>query len=401
MPQYDYDICVVGGLGHVGFPLGLAFANAGKQVVLYDIDRRKIDMLDAGQLPFKEDGADELLTAVYGKTLTATTDITSISKSRFVIVIIGTPVDEYLNPKYTAFKTFFSSIADYLKDGQHIILRSTVYPRTTQRVYEFLKELGKNLRVSYCPERIAQGSALKEFKTLPQIISSFDDDSLEDVKSLFITIADEVVPLTPLEAELAKLFTNTWRYISFAISNQFYQIAEQNGVNFYNIHHAITYNYPRLKGFAGAGLTAGPCLHKDTMQLAAFSNNNFFLGHAAMLINEGLPNFIVQTIRQRTNMECTTIGILGMAFKGDIDDKRDSLSYKLKKMCSIESKSVLCCDPYLDDDDLVEEAELIDRSDIIIIATPHRRYREIQLPPGKIVMDIWNMFGQGTYFTTT
>ncbi|MDX9703010.1 MAG: nucleotide sugar dehydrogenase [Candidatus Auribacterota bacterium] len=399
--MYDYDICVVGGLGHVGFPLGLAFANAGKRVVLYDIDQNKIDMLASGTIPFKEEGAQQILNQVYGKNLYATPDIESISKSRFVIIIIGTPVDEYLNPKYTSFINFFNGIIDYLKDGQHVILRSTVYPQTTEKVYKFLKESGKNVRVSYCPERIAQGIALKEFRTLPQIVSSFDDDALDEVKSLFLAIADEVVPLSPLEAELAKLFTNTWRYISFATSNQFYQIAEQNGVDFYKIHHAVTYNYPRLKGFAGAGLTAGPCLHKDTMQLAAFSNNSFFLGHAAMLINEGLPNFIVQTIKQRNKMNDKTIGILGMTFKGDIDDNRDSLSYKLKKICSIEAKSVVCSDPYLDDPEFISQSDLIDRSDIIIIAAPHRRYAQADLPPCKIVVDIWNMFGKGTYFTTT
>ena len=117
-------------------------------------------------------------------------------------------------------------------------------------------------------------------------------------RDLFLTIAPTVIELAPLEAELAKLFTNSWRYLNFAISNQFYMLAETYGLDFYRIHDAVTREYPRMRSFARAGFAAGPCLLKDTLQLSAFSGNNFFLGHAAMLVNEGLPNFIVTQLRQ-------------------------------------------------------------------------------------------------------
>lgn len=392
-----HDICIVGGLGHVGLPLGIAFAGAGQKVVLYDIDKRAADMVQGGKLPFKEAGGEEALKPVLGKTLFVSNDKGSISGSHFVIIVIGTPVDEHLNPKFTIFKKFFDEIAAHVKDGQHIILRSTVYPGTTELVGKLLREAGRQVRVSYCPERIAQGNALEELKTLPQIVSSFDEGAQAEAAGLFGMIATEIIRLSPPEAELAKLFTNVWRYMQFAISNQFYQVATQYGLDFYRIYDAITFKYPRAKSFPSAGFAAGPCLFKDTMQLAAFNNNNFFMGHAAMLINEGLPNFIVQRIRERHGLKDKTVGVLGMAFKANNDDKRESLSYKLKKILEVEAREVLCSDVYIKEDGFISVGELVRRSDIVILGTPHREYEGLDLS-GKMLVDVWNFFGRGGLF---
>jgi UDP-N-acetyl-D-mannosaminuronic acid dehydrogenase len=148
-----------------------------------------------------------------------------------------------------------------------------------------------------------------------------------------------------------------------------------------------------------AGFAAGPCLLKDTMQLAAFANNNFFLGHAAMLINEGMPNFIIQKLKEKTNLKTKTVGILGMAFKGDSDDCRESLSYKLKKAFTIEARQVFCSDPFVKDDRLVPADMLIEKSDIIILGAPHSEYKKLKLDfASKTIVDIWNFFGLGGTF---
>ncbi len=215
-------------------------------------------------------------------------------------------------------------------------------------MYERLRRLNRDVLLAFCPERIAEGNAVEELIKLPQIVSGFEPEAVAAASQLFGLIAPELIELTPPEAELAKLFTNAWRYANFAVSNQFYMLAESRGLNSYRIHDAVTRNYPRMRSFAKAGFAAGPCLLKDTLQLAAFSQNNFFLGHAAMLINEGLPMFLVEQLRPR-DLASKRVAILGMAFKAESDDQRDSLSYKLKKLLEVEALEVLCTDPYVPD----------------------------------------------------
>jgi UDP-N-acetyl-D-mannosaminuronic acid dehydrogenase len=398
MKSSIYDVCIVGGLGHVGLPLGISLANSGKKVMLYDISERTIQTVSQGKMPFIEAGAEVLLKEVLGKSLFVSSNKDVISDSYFVIIVIGTPVDEHLNPQFTIFKEFFDEISDVIKDDQHIILRSTVFPGTTEKIKQYLESKGKRTKVSFCPERIAEGKAMEELRSLPQIISSFDEESMREVHELFSRLTDEILFLSPLEAELAKLFTNVWRYIQFAISNQFYQIATQQGLDFYKIYNAITYKYPRASSFPSAGFAAGPCLFKDTMQLAAFSNNSFFLGHAAMLINEGLPNLIVQILKDKYSLKNKKVGILGMAFKANNDDKRESLSYKLRNILEIEAKGVLCSDVYIHEDNFVSADELAKESDIIILGTPHREYADLILDERKIIVDIWNFYGKGGLF---
>lgn len=396
--SYKYDVCVFGGLGHVGLPLGLSLADAGKKVVLYDINQSAIETVNKGEMPFLESGAKPVLDRVLGQNLHISNQKTVIQESYFLILVIGTPIDNHLNPKFTLFKELLEDLMDWIRDDQHILLRSTVYPGTTEKIKEYLEARGKKARVSFCPERIAQGKAMEELRSLPQIVSGFDEQTIEEAKQLFSCLTDDILCLTPIEAEVAKLFTNTWRYIQFAIANYFYQITTQNNIDFYKIYHAITYNYPRAKHFPTAGFAAGPCLHKDTMQLVAYSNNSFFLGHAAMLVNEGLPNFIIQRLKSNYILKDKTVGILGMAFKADNDDKRESLAYKLKKLLEIEAQQVLCSDAYIQEPGFVTTETLIEKSDIIILSTPHSQYQKIDMPEDKILVDVWNFYQKGGLF---
>jgi UDP-N-acetyl-D-mannosaminuronic acid dehydrogenase len=393
--RYIYDLCIVGGCGHVGTPLGMSFASAGKKVALYDVNKKSIDLVNKGIMPFKENGADKLLPKlIKSKSLRATDDPSSISQAKVVIMVIGTPVDEHLNPKAGAIIDAVKEIEGYLQDDQLLIMRSTLYPGITNKVYDYLKSRGKKTMVSFCPERIAEGYALTEIKELPQIVSGCTPEAADQAEKFFKLLAKKIIRLEPTEAELAKLFTNTWRYINFAISNQFYMIATDQGLDFYKLHDAMVDDYPRLKSFAKAGLAAGPCLFKDTMQLSSYSGNNFFLGHAAMLINEGLPDFIVETMRDKYFLKHQTIGLLGMAFKGNSDDPRESLSYKLEKKLQIEAKEVLCHDPYVKDDELVDLDEIRKKADIIVLATPHSVYANDDWSDREVV-DIWNFYGKG------
>jgi UDP-N-acetyl-D-mannosaminuronic acid dehydrogenase len=269
-----------------------------------------------------------------------------------------------------------------------------VYPGVTRLVERVISTSGKRVDVSFCPERIAEGKAIEELTSLPQIISARTIGALTRAKNLFGNLTDNLISVSPEEAELAKLFTNTWRYIKFAAANQLYTIANDFGVDFERVRNAITKDYPRAADMPGAGFAAGPCLFKDTMQLAAFNNNNFTLGHSSMMINEGLPLYLVSRIEKNYDLSKMTVGVLGMAFKAESDDIRSSLSYKLKRILKFKANLVLCADSFVSDDDsLVSEDELIERSDLIVIGAPHYRYSTLTI--NKPVIDIWNIRKQG------
>ena len=392
-----YQLCIVGGAGHVGLPLGVTFANAGVNTVLYDINESWIKKIEAGHFPFKErDGNRELQKALKRGTLHTTTVPEVIAQSEMILLVIGTPVDEYMNPDTRSLLSIITSYLPYFSNGQTIILRSTVYPGTSERLQKFLKRNGKKVSVAFCPERIAQGESLRELRELGQIVSAFDKKTADRVATLFKKISPSILMAkNPIEAELSKLFSNAWRYIKFATANQFYMMADSHGLDYHHIHDTMVKDYPRNRDLPKPGFAAGPCLFKDTMQLSAFNHNNFMLGHAAMLINEGMPNYVLQQIRRRTKQApIKTIGILGMAFKAGSDDHRDSLSYKLKKIAEAHAHEVLCHDVYIKDKTFVPIKELIKRSDIIILATPHREYHAIKtgLYPKKLFVDIWNVW---------
>jgi UDP-N-acetyl-D-mannosaminuronic acid dehydrogenase len=393
-------LVIIGGCGHVGLPLGIVFANCGINVVLLDVSAERIATVNSGRTPFMEDAAAEHLRVVIGKSLLATSDTSCLKTADAAIAVVGTPVDEHLNPTVTELYRNLDNTIDILPEGALLVLRSTVYPGVTKLVYDRVLSRGRKIHVAFCPERIAEGKAMEEIRSLPQIISAFEPEALQRVRELFSIINDELIELTPLEAELAKLFTNSWRYLNFAISNQFYLLAESYGLDFYRIYEAVTHRYPRMKSFARAGFAAGPCLLKDTLQLSAFSGNNFFMGHAAMLVNEGLPNFVVSQLRS-SGLRDKRVAILGMAFKGDSDDNRESLSYKLRKLLILESKEVLCADPYVAGEDFVSAEEAICRADIIILGAPHTMYRALPIPQEKQLVDVWGFWPERQLAKTT
>jgi UDP-N-acetyl-D-mannosaminuronic acid dehydrogenase len=386
------DIVIIGGCGHVGLPLGLAFARAGKNVVALDIDAAKVAGVNSGKMPFQDRGADALLAKVLQNgTFRASTDESLLTAADTVITVVGTPVDEYLNPRLYLITDLVTGHLSRLRAGQLFLLRSTVYPGTTERVDALFREKGLAIDVAFCPERVAEGQALEEITSLPQIVAGCNEKSQKRAEELFRLLTPDVIAVPPLAAELTKLFNNAWRYAQFALANQFYMIANDHGVDFYEVYRAMTERYPRANGFPRAGLAAGPCLFKDTVQLGAYHNNVFFMGQAAVMINEGLPNYMVQRVGRRFDLRKSVAGILGMTFKADSDDPRDSLAFKLRKILQVECKEVLCTDPFLKDESMRPLEEVLRRADILFIGSPHTAYRKLEF--GKTpVVDVWNVY---------
>jgi UDP-N-acetyl-D-mannosaminuronic acid dehydrogenase len=317
-----------------------------------------------------------------------------IGTAENVIVVVGTPVDRHLSPDIGAVMRALEPDLDHFVDGQLLVLRSTVYPGVTTMVAKRLRDLGKLVHVAFCPERIAEGQALEEFSSLPQIVSGYDTEAVERAASLFRTLTHDIVELAPEEAELAKLFTNAWRYIKFATANQFFMIANDSGLDFERIRHAITHEYPRAADMPGPGFAAGPCLFKDTMQIAALNENRFTLGNASVMINEGLPLYVISQIERRYDLSVMSVGIMGMAFKGGSDDVRSSLSYKLKRILGLKTRRVLCTDPHVTTDaELLPLETVLSESDLLIVAAPHNEYKGLDITVPAV--DLFNVLGRG------
>ena len=392
--KYLYDIVIIGGLGHVGLPLGIVLAVQGFNVALYDINEAYAATVRSGKMPFIEYDAEPLLKKVLAsRKLSVYTDSKVIAKAKTVIVAIGTPVDQYLNPKVREFFRIFNDFRKYLSKDQLIIIRSTVYPHTCQQLGRVLG--GEGWKIAYCPERIVQGYAIRELRDLPQLVAGLTPEAQDEAAQVFDRITSKILKVSMSEAELAKLFTNAWRYIQFAVTNQFYMMATDLGVDYDHLRKTMMDSYGRAANLPTAGFAAGPCLLKDTLQLAAFSNNTFLLGHSAMMINEGLPNFVVNRLRAKYDLSQKKVGILGMTFKADIDDIRDSLSYKLGKILRFHGADVYYSDEYAQDPDFVSKERLIKLSDIIIIGTPHSAYKNLKVPQKKDVIDLWGIVEKG------
>lgn len=382
-------ICIIGGCGHVGFPFGLALASKNFNVTLIDVNKDAVDKINSKKLPFKEEGAEELLQKHIGKNLIASTDANKIKEQNIVIFVTGTPVDEHHNPKINDVLKIIRLYLPLMNKKQLIILRSTIFPGTTEIVDTILKKKFGSTKLAFCPERIVQGQGIEEIFILPQIISATSDKAMKEADDIFSQLTKKTIILEPREAELAKLMTNTWRYLEFAIANQFYMMIEDEGFDFYKIFNAIKNDYPRAQHFAKAGLAAGPCLFKDTMQLSAFYRNQFFLGQSAMLVNEGLPNFLVKQLeRKMKTLKNKKIALLGLTFKPNNDDVRESLSYKIKKELEFKMAKVLMVDPYVEGTFSISEA--VKKADGFILGTPHDEFKSLKID--KPFVDCWNVW---------
>ena len=392
----DLGVAVLGGGGHVGLPLSLAFARAGLRVGIYDTNEATLERIRDGHMPFREAGADQLLCELLPTgRLDLGADAAMIERTRQLVVVIGTPVDEFLGPSMTVFERAVEEIAPHLQSGTLVVLRSTVYPGTTAFVAQELSARGASVDVAFCPERIAEGHALEELHSLPQIIGADQSRAGDRAEALFSHLAGKTIRTTTKEAELAKLFTNTWRYMKFAVANQFFMVANEARVDYSRVLRAIREDYPRAADLPGPGFAAGPCLFKDTMQLAAFTSDHFPMGQAAMQVNEGMPAYIVSAMeRHYETLRDRTVGILGMAFKAESDDPRASLSFKLRKLLAWAGARVLCTDPYVVDPRFVPLERVLAESDILVLGAPHAAYRSLPVD-GRDVVDVWGAMGEG------
>lgn len=380
----NVDIGIVGGAGHVGLPLGLVLADSGFPVTLIDEAEDRLRRISNAMLPFFEQGGEELLSDVLDAgRLDVTTELSAVGDCAVIFVVIGTPIDDHNNPEMDGLRGLMEDILPYLKEGHLVVFRSTHYPGTTDIMCDYLEAegftVGDDVYVSYAPERIAQHKALEELVTLPQLIGANDDESHEMTEALFQTFLDaECHRLNPTEAELGKLFTNMWRYLTFATANEFYLIADSfasnHDVNVHRIIDRTSDEYPRFDVPSPGANVGGPCLSKDGWFLVDNIPFNELVS-SSYQINEGLPSEIIQRMRQmEENPEKVTI--LGMTYKADSDDVRNSVSFKMRKQLHLKGiTNVVEIEPNVAGfDDWSEMAD----SDWVILMTPHDEFSDLR-----------------------
>jgi UDP-N-acetyl-D-mannosaminuronic acid dehydrogenase len=405
MTDFTYDVCIIG-TGRVGLPLGLSLVDVGIKATGVDLDPRLAEKVNGGVMPFHEPGYDDLIAS--GK-FTVHTDPAVAAEARALVITVGTPLHTHIETDLSQVRRVLSSIVEHLRPGQLVCLRSTVGPGTTTFAKRWIERntdlvVGKDIGLAFCPERIAEGKAKEELRTLPQIIGAEDEMSSAMASDLFAKLTDELFQTDYVSAELVKLFNNIARYVHFAMANQFAMVADTFDANIYEIRRMANHNYPRSH-LASPGLTAGTCLRKDFGMINEWNPYPDML-LSAWKMNEYIPAFLVQHLLQRTDLHDKNVAILGYTFKQDTDDTRDSLAPKLHRYIEREIPAkVTVTDHHLPElitdtgngevQNHSVEAALAD-ADCVFVATNHTGYREALLElakqsPEAWVADIWNV----------
>lgn len=402
----DNQKIAVFGVGRVGLPLALVLADKGYHVTGVDVDPYRITLLHHKIMPFLEEGADPLLEKHSGKNFQVFShDHTQriISENQTIIITLGTPIDENFNPNFGQIESLMTQYSPFFKEGQLIILRSTISPGTTEKLARQLEEqtklkIGKNLFLAYCPERIAEGKSVEELGQIPQIIGTLDEKSAKAAAEVFEKVAPKILYTNPRSAELSKLFCNMYRYIDFAIGNEFMMIAEDYNCDIYEVLNLVNNDYKRA-GLKSPGFTAGPCLVKDGFFLVDKSPY-MELVTAAWRLNENIPGYLLKRIKNVIpNLYGKKAAILGLAFKKNIDDTRYSLAPKMERYLLAEGAEVATHDPLIDSQPL---NDTLRGADVIVVGINHDVFKNLKLEEIKelvsvncLICDVWNIFGTG------
>jgi len=394
------DSVAVIGLGRVGLPFALFLAERGCVVHGIETNPEVLRALRTGRMPFREDGGQEALSAQLGTRFLPGDDLTALRAVQTIVVTLGTPVDEFNNPVFLPIEALLRSAAPHLHAGQLLVLRSTMAPGATEHCGRLLERLtplrvGRDVFLAFCPERIAEGKSFVELPEVPQIVGGLDPASSAHAARFFALVTPSVQVIDARSAELAKLFCNMYRYIDFAVGNEFMMIASQHDRDIYPILRAVNTGYKR-GGLKSPGLTGGPCLYKDGFFLTGKIPYNELIA-SAWKIHETTPAYLVEQVKALRPIDGAVAAVLGLAFKKNIDDPRNALAYKLRKILLTEGAEVRVHDPLIASAPL---DETLAGADLVFIAMNHDAFASLTLDalrqrakPDAVVCDIWNMLG--------
>jgi UDP-N-acetyl-D-mannosaminuronic acid dehydrogenase len=400
------NVAVVG-LGRVGLPLALSFADRGLEVIGVEREQAVLEQVAAGRMPYRETGTQKLLERVLASgRLQTTRTVQDAAGADHIVLTLGTPAHVHIEIDMSQIKQVVDDLLPVLREGQSLILRSTVAPGTTDWVAGYIEQrrgfrVGEDLFVAHVPERIAENHFLEEIATLPCIVGGVGEGSGAKAAELFEVFGAQIVQTTPVQAELAKIWTNILRYTQFALPNLLMMEAEQYDANVFEVIDLINRDYPR-GGIANPGLTAGACLRKDfTFSEERSSAPGMLL--AVSRVHETVPLFLVKGLKARLgdSLRDRKIAVLGLTFKRDSDDLRDSLSFKLVRLLERELAHVARHDPHVSAGSDPLDAAL-DGAEAVVVATNHSGFEDLlaRLPDGVLLVDPWNVTGAGRVFAT-
>jgi UDP-N-acetyl-D-mannosaminuronic acid dehydrogenase len=399
------DRVAVIGLGRVGLPLALSFAERGSEVIGIERDPLILEEIAAGRMPFAETGTQELLERVNGSGRFRTSRLVQdAAEADHIVLTLGTPAYVHIEIDMSQVRSVIDDLLPVLREGHSVILRSTVAPGTTEWVAGYIEQrrgftVGEDLFVSHVPERIAENHFLEEIATLPCIVGGVGEGSGDRAAELFEVFGTEIVRTSPVQAELAKIWTNIMRYAQFALPNLLMMECEQYDANVFDVIELINHDYPR-GGMARPGFTAGACLRKDFAFSEERSSSPGML-LAVSRVHETVPLFLVNGLKARLDgsLRDRKVAVLGLSFKRDSDDLRDSLSHKLIRLLERELAHVSRHDPHVQAESEPLEATL-EGADAVVIATNHSEFDRLleRLPAEVLLVDPWNTTGAGRVF---
>jgi UDP-N-acetyl-D-mannosaminuronic acid dehydrogenase len=405
------DVAVIG-LGRVGLPLALSFADRGLRVVGIDNDAARLGAVREGRMPFEETDGQPLLDRVVSDPthpLSLSERVADAARARQIVITLGTPSFSHIEIDMRDIRSALDDLLGVLEPGHSLILRSTVAPGTTEFVAGYLAkhrgfQIGEDVFVAHAPERIAAGRFLEEIDTLPCIIGGVGARSGEVVGELFGVFEAPIVQTTPVQAELAKIWTNILRYANFALPNLLMMDCERCAANVFEVIDLINRDYPR-GGIAQPGFTAGTCLRKDfTFSEERSAAPGMLL--AVSRVNESVPLFLLEGAKRRLgSLANRKVAVLGLAFKADTDDERDSLAHKLIRLLERELADVAVHDPHVATPTVSFE-EALDGAEVVVIAANHSEFRDLRAlatiaeraADDCLVVDPWNCWGAAQVF---
>jgi UDP-N-acetyl-D-mannosaminuronic acid dehydrogenase len=412
---------VVVGLGYVGLPVALKFAEAGYHVSGIDIDEQKVKLINEGASPIEghEPGLSELLERIIkSRKMIATTDYNPISEADYVLIVVETPFSlRSKEPLYTSLKSATRSVAQNLRKDTLVIIESTIAPGTISTIVQPILEeesglkAGTDFFLASAPERVMPGKLLQNLVTLDRVVGGIDEESTKQAISLYSSIVEgELYHTDALTAEVVKTTENAYRDVQIAFANEVALLCENLGVDVYKVRELVNRSPFRNMHLPGAGV-GGHCLPKDSWLLAFGSRGKYEprLLAIAREINDGMPHHMSDLCESALReagrrIYGSKIAILGLAYLENADDTRNSPAFMLVKALEILGAQPIVHDPYVkSSDDVVltnDIEEALRDANCVALVTAHDEYRKIDLENTKklmqtpIIIDGRNLFNK-------